>query len=582
MARRGPGIDPRAALAVALGLALEACGTDVAQTATVVPQAAPSGLDCTPPTTTPTLPSDPQLGGDAKRMPWVLQSGDYVADQGPGVVVAARDGFRLFVNGHLLEESTASLEPVFVPLTLMPGENAVSVVVTASAGAPALLALVDELERPYPSDASWKVSATPSGDWSAAGYDDSTWANATDRGAPEANPGCDPGPGFPKGSGAAWLSAPSDGTAVFRKELSITPVGFAAGTTGGGSAEPLLVETMVPQSEVEATVDTLAAALKADGPAVIVLGEGSLDVHRTGDDVTETSACPVPCPDEPGKSTKNLLPDDDPPCAVTEVQVERSERRFEVGSDKTIVGLGRGAQLYGGSLNIGDSKNVIVRNVALYGVNPALIEAGDGISLDEADGVWIDHVTFEAISDGFIDSTTGSKNLTFSWVKNNGHNVFACGDKHPRSNELADTTATIHHTLWQQVAGRAPFARGDAARVHLFSNVVIDADTYAVGSGCDAQVLVEATSFETVAAPTSKQTCTDTTALGLIRAASNQYVDVGPHLAGDLPATEPHDEQVFTPSYDYAQAVDSADTARFIVPQRAGTGSRWALPLDYP
>jgi len=132
------------------------------------------------------------------------------------------------------------------------------------------------------------------------------------------------------------------------------------------------------------------------------------------------------------------------------------------------------------------------------------------------------------------------------------------------------------------VSGRAPLARGDASRVHLFSNVVIDAATYAVGSGCDAQVLLEATSFETVAAPTSKQTCSDPMTLGLIRAGGNQYVDAGPHLAGDMPATEPHDDQVFTPSYDYAQAVDAADTARFIVPQRAGAGSRWARPLDYP
>ena len=580
-----PGQTLRAMLALVpmLALGLGACGTDVAQTATVVHQATPAGLDCKPPATPPGLPSEPHLGGDAKTMPWVLQTGDYVADQGPGIAIAARDGFRLFVNGRLLAESTASLEPVFVPLTLLPGDNAVSVVVTASAGPPSLLALVDELERPYPSDAGWKVNASPSGDWSSAGYDDSTWANAESHGAPEKNPGCDPGPGFPKGSGAVWISSPSDGTAVFRKKIPITAVGFAASTTGGGSAEPVLFETKVAASDVESATDALAAALKADGPAVIVLGEGSLDVHRKGDDVTETSACPTPCVDDPGKSTKNLLPDDAPPCAVTEVKVERSERRFDVASDKTIVGLGRGAQLYGASLKVGDSKNVIVRNVALYGVNPDLIEAGDGISLDGADGVWVDHVTFEAISDGFIDSTTGSRNLTFSWLKNNGQNAFACGGRHPRSNELGDTTATIHHTLWQHVAGRAPFARGSESRVHLFSDVVLDATSYAVGSGCEAQVLLETTSFDSVAAPTAKQTCTDATTLGFIRAQGlgNLYTNAGPHESGDVASSEPHDEQVFTPTYDYAQAVDSADTARFIVPERAGAGSRWAQPLDY-
>jgi len=120
MARSRAGSRLGLALVAALGPLLGACGTDVAQTATVVHQPAPAGLDCTPPATPPELPSDPHLGGDAKITPWVLQTGDYVADQGPGIAVATRDGFRLFVNGHLLAEGTASLEPTFVPLTLLP------------------------------------------------------------------------------------------------------------------------------------------------------------------------------------------------------------------------------------------------------------------------------------------------------------------------------------------------------------------------------------------------------------------------------------------------------------------------------
>jgi pectate lyase len=551
------------------------CGTDVAQTATTMPEA-PAGLDCTPPATPPELPSEPELGGGAKLTTnWLLQAGDYGADQGPGIAIAARDGFRLFVNGRLLAESTDSLSPVFERLTLLPGVNAVSVVVTASTGPPALLALVDELERPYVSDASWKVSSDPSGDWSAATYDDSgpEWATAQDLGSPEENPGCDPGPGFPKGSGAVWVGGPSEGSAVFRRKVSIAPVGFAAGTTGGGTTEPLRVTT----------TDALVAALKGDAPAVIVLDEGSLDVHRTGDDITTTMACPTPCEDFPGMMTKNLISEVDT-CDAAMVPAERTERRISVTSDKTLVGLGRGAQLFGATLDIGSSKNVIVRNVALYGVNPDLIEAGDGISLDQADGIWVDHVTFEAISDGFIDATTGSQNVTFSWLRNNGYNLFACGTKHPRSNELADTTATIHHTLWQQVFGRAPLARGEGSLVHLFNDVVLDDPSYAVGSDCGAQVLLEASSFDNVATPTSKPTCAEPDATpGLISAQGhgNQYGN-GRHQANGLPADEPNDTLTFTPSYEYTSVLESAETARFVVEKRAGAGSRWALPLDYP
>jgi len=558
-----------------LGLGLGACGTDVAQTATYVPVESPAGLDCTPPEVPPELPSAPQLGGGEKPTDSLLQTGDYGADQGPGIAIAARDAFRLFVNGRLAAEGTESLSPVFVPLTLLPGDNAVSVVVTASAGAPALLALVDELERPYASDASWKVSSEPSGDWSAAGYDDSDWTNAVDRGSPRDNPGCDPGPGFPQGSGAVWVTGPTAGSAVFRRTVTVAPVGFAAATTGGGATEPVLVTT----------TDALVNALKDDAPAVIVVAEGSLDVHRTGDDITQTMACPTPCDDMSSMMTKNLLSEDDT-CPVALVPAERSERRISVASDKTLVGLGRGAQLFGATLDIGSSKNVIVRNVALYGVNPELIEAGDGISLDEADGVWVDHVTFEAISDGFIDATTGSKNLTFSWLRNNGKNAFACRGKHPRSNELADTTATIHHTLWQQVAGRSPLARGEASRVHLFSNVVHDDATYSVGAACGARILLEASSFDDVVTPTSKQLCSDGTGtLGLIdaRGHGNQYAsNVGRHDSNGMPSDEPADSGAFTPTYDYASALEPAETARFVVEQRAGTGSRWALPLDYP
>ncbi|HEV8548823.1 MAG TPA: hypothetical protein VGQ57_07345, partial [Polyangiaceae bacterium] len=166
--RRWAALGLGAALAGAAG-----CGTDVAQTAVLVNETTPVRLDCTAPATPPELPSDPSLGGGTTITPWVLAKGEYDVDQGPGVVVAARDGFRLFVNGHLLATGTASLVPTFVPLTLLPGDNAVSVVVTPVSGPAALLARVDELERPYVSDASWKVSHDPTGDWSDAGYDDS-------------------------------------------------------------------------------------------------------------------------------------------------------------------------------------------------------------------------------------------------------------------------------------------------------------------------------------------------------------------------------------------------------------------------
>jgi pectate lyase len=563
--RRGAGV----ALMVLALSSLAGCGTDVAQTAVYV--GAPAPLDCSAPSAPPELPADPQFGGDAEITDWVQATGDYGVDQGPGIAVAALDAFRLFVNGHLLATGTDSLVPEFVPLTLLPGDSAIAVVVSASGRAPALLAEVDELERAYGTNASWKVSSDPPDDFSDPSVDASSWGSAVDRGAPAASPGCDPGPGFPAGSDAHFITATTPGTAVFRLDVHIAPVGFAAGTTGGGDVTPVLA----------ATTDEIVNALKSDDPKVVVIPEGMLDVRRTGDDVTQTSACPTPCPDGSDMLTYNLLTGD-ATCPVDMVPATRDERRIKIGSNTTLVGLARGAALLGGSLDVADSTNVIVRNLALYGVNPGLIEAGDGITIDGGNGVWVDHATFFLVSDGFIDSTTASKNLTFSWIKNDGANPAACFDRHPRSNELDDTNATIHHTLWEHVDGRAPLATHSEARLHLFDNVVTDDRSYGVGAGCGAEVVLEATTFDDVAVPTAKFTCTDSDTLGAIDAASHGNVygaDVGSHQSDNTDAPEPSDSAFTVP---YAYTLDPAGTASFIVSEWAGAGARWALPLATP
>lgn len=551
-------------LVTACGLA--GCGTDVAQTA--VYGGAPTPLDCTPPSTPVELPSDPAFGGGAMITDSVLASGDYHAGQGPGIAVAALDGFRLFVNGHLLATSTSSLVPEFVPLTLLPGDNAIAVVVSATDRIPTLLAEVDELERAYGTDAGWKVTSDPPADFSDPHTEDGPWAQAVDRGSIAQNPSCDPGSDFPADSNAHFVSALEPGDAVFRLDVHIAPIGFAAGTSGGGEVEPVVVST----------TDALVNAVKSDDPKVVLVPEGALDVRRTGDDVTKTSACPTACPDGSDMLTYNLLPDDQT-CPTDTVPVKRNERRIKIGSNTTLVGLGRGAALLGATLEISSHVNVIVRNLVLYGVNPDLIEAGDGITLDEADGVWVDHATFRLVSDGFIDSTTSSNHLTFSWLKNDGQNPAACLGRHPRSNELADTTATIHHTLWAHVNGRAPAVTHPDGRVHLFDNIVTDDVGYGVGAGCDGQVLVEATLFESVAAPTSKFRCSDAGNLGLIHATGggNVYTGSGEHQADSADAPEPADS-VFVPAYSYT--LEPVESIRAVVPEWAGAGARWALPLS--
>lgn len=558
----------RALVSLLLASELLGCGTDVAQTAMRTPA---TTLVCPAPETPPTLPGAAALGGGAVIAAWAPATGEYGAGQGPGVTVAARDGFRLFVNGHLLAESTASLVPAFVPLTLLPGENVIAVVVTSASGAPALLFHLDELERELVSGASFRANATPAGDWMLPGFDDSDWASVVDHGTPAENPECRPALGFPAGSPARWITAalPAE-TMAFRLRVRVAPVGFGAGTTGGGNAEPVLV----------ADGTALAAALISDDPQVILVPEGVFDARRPEAEAAPVDACPTECPDAPGKLQYTLMPAD-VVCDVPTVPRTRNDRRLKVTPEKTLVGLGRGALMRGLWLDLADSENVILRNIALYDVNPGLIEAGDAISIASADSIWVDHVTFKWISDGFIDITQDSTNITGSFLRFDGTNPAACQGRHERASEILNSLVTFHHTSFSHLSGRAPLATHALSRIHLFDDVFADTVGYTVGAGCGAELRIESSVFESVAAPTSKRDCSDgTTGASAIDAVagSNVYgTGVAGHDALGVASPEPHDV-VFDPPYAYS--LDPVTEVKFRVGERAGAGARWALPLE--
>ncbi|HVR18690.1 MAG TPA: hypothetical protein VMS65_03310, partial [Polyangiaceae bacterium] len=401
-------------LIVALALALVACGSDVAQTA--VRPDVPAPFDCRKTNEPVTLPTDPALGGGDEPSSSPLLGGSYGAGQGPGIGIVARDGFRLYQNGELVAERTESLVPEFFPLTFLPGDNVVSVVTSSPDRAPALLVHVDELERAYVSDGSWKVSTAPNGDFRLPGYDASDWDDAFDHGLAVATPGCEPPAGFVPGSTAHWIGTRDESarTAVFRLAFRIAPLGFGALTTGGQNATPVVARD----------VDEIAMLLTSDEPAIILVPEERFDARRTGDEIAMLEACPIPCSDGSDQITYTALPDG--PCEEPLVPLPRDERRLTTGPNKTLVGLGRGSILRGVSLTISQTQNVIVRNLAFYDVNPEIIEAGDGVTIEASSRVWLDHLTFRWIGDGFVDVIPGSTDLTLSWLHFDGRSEFAC------------------------------------------------------------------------------------------------------------------------------------------------------------
>lgn len=140
-----------------------------------------------------------------------------------------------------------------------------------------------------------------------------------------------------------------------------TPIGFGAGTTGGGNATATTVTSL----------DAFKAAVTGDKAKVVkVSGLFSL----TG--------------------------------------------QVDIGSNTTVLGVGSGSGFTGGGLRLKEATNVIVRNLNLS--KPR--KPSDAITVQKSTKVWIDHNTLSAdrdhdkdYYDGLLDISHGSDNITVSW-----------------------------------------------------------------------------------------------------------------------------------------------------------------------
>ena len=150
------------------------------------------------------------------------------------------------------------------------------------------------------------------------------------------------------------------------------------------------------------------------------------------------------------------------------------------------------------------ASNIIIRNINFQ--QPKANNGADAVSMQECDGVWVDHCTFTSLNqtkdyeDGSTDITHGSKNVTVSWchyVKTQksclvGHSNSQSGD--------TQITATFHHNWFEGSSSRHPRVR--FGQVHVYNNFFDGNTTYGVGSAYGARVLVEYNYFDGVHLPT--------------------------------------------------------------------------------
>lgn len=209
--------------------------------------------------------------------------------------------------------------------------------------------------------------------------------------------------------------------------------------------------------------------------------------------------------------------------------------RIRIGSNTTIVGVGKNATLRGAWFDVAGSKtdrrkNIIIRNLNFqdtYDCFPAWSptdgEKGawnaeyDAVSLRYADNVWIDHNRFEDLAtadsgepvyfgvhyerhDGLTDITNVSDLVTVSWNQYRNHDklMLIGSSDSPKDPDTGKLRVTVHHNLFLHIGQRAPRVR--FGQVHVYNNdYVVDGSpkyNYSWGVGKESQIYAENNYFQ--------------------------------------------------------------------------------------
>jgi pectate lyase len=205
--------------------------------------------------------------------------------------------------------------------------------------------------------------------------------------------------------------------------------------------------------------------------------------------------------------------------------------RIRIGSNTTIVGVGKGAVIKGAWLDIRDADNIIIRNITFRDTfdcfpqwNPTDGAQGnwnslyDAVSLRNTTHVWVDHNDFAddetadeglpvyfgrlfQVHDGHLDITNASDLVTVSWNRFTSHDkVMLIGSSDTGTTAAGDRgklRVTIHHNLFGDVGQRAPRVR--FGRVHVYNNLYeikkVPDYVYSWGVGIESQIYAEENLF---------------------------------------------------------------------------------------
>ena len=321
-----------------------------------------------------------------------------------------------------------------------------------------------------------------------------------------------------------------------------------AGTTGGSAAAPDHIYTVKNRRELVAALNDgvypPASNAPSNAPKIIYV-EGTIDANVDDDNG------PLTCADyaRNGFTIEAFLAAYDPatwgrvnPSGPMEAArlasqgAQQARVRIRVGSNTTIVGVGKQATIRGAWLDIrgtagvqGSRSNIIIRNVTFedtYDCFPQWSPTDgalgnwnasyDSISLRDADHVWIDHNTFADVTtadatlpvyfgrlfqvhDGLLDITNASDLVTVSWNRFLNHDkVMLIGSSDTAPADVGKLRVTLHHNEWDGLGQRMPRVR--YGQVHVYNNLYrignVEGFGYAWGVGIRSALYAEHNFFQ--------------------------------------------------------------------------------------
>jgi pectate lyase len=177
--------------------------------------------------------------------------------------------------------------------------------------------------------------------------------------------------------------------------------------------------------------------------------------------------------------------------------------QVSVKSNKSIIGVGNTAFLFGVGLDINNSNNIIIQNLRLSmtgvttrvdtpgvysstgdsGLPQILVNGGDAIGIQgTSKNIWIDHCELFSedpavqtnidLYDGLIDTKGQTGFITISWCYFHDHHkagLVGASD----TDLFADRKITLHHNYYRNVKLRMPMYRGAVG--HFFNNYLVGA-----------------------------------------------------------------------------------------------------------